>query len=235
MNRLYLAAGAQITLTATVEDGDGDTDTAVANITGSFAFRDDGPTVLGVVPDNASVNLIVNGSFEDPSTVPNGWLITNAITGWEDGADGIPFEIQQGGAGGLGAQHGVNLVELDSDTFGNTNVDQNPVDGTNATIFQTISTEAGQSYTLSFWYAPRPGAAASSGLEVRFGGDLVFELEPNANNPAVWQQLTVTVTADGPSSVLAFTSTGAQDELGIFIDNISLTASPILDDEDTTP
>ena len=135
----------------------------------------------------------------------------------------------------MGAQHGVDLAfEFDSDTFGNTNVDQNPVDGTNATIFQTISTEAGQSYTLSFWYAPRPGAAASSGLEVRFGGDLVFELLPNANNPAVWQQLTVTVTADGPSSVLAFTSTGAQDELGIFIDNISLTASPILDDEDTT-
>ena len=133
-----LAATAQITLTATIEDGDGDTDTATANITGSFAFRDDGPTVLSVVPDS-SVNLIVNGSFEDPSTVPNGWQITNAITGWQDGADGIPFEIQQGGVGGLGAQHGVNLVELDSDTFGNTNVDQNPVDGTNATIFQTIS------------------------------------------------------------------------------------------------
>ena len=90
-----LAATAQITLTATIEDGDGDTDTATANITGSFAFRDDGPAVLGVVPDNQSVNLIVNGSFEDPSTVPNGWLITNAITGWQDGADGIPFEFSR--------------------------------------------------------------------------------------------------------------------------------------------
>ncbi len=59
-------------------------------------------------------------------------------------------------------------------------------------------------------------------------------LPANGGNPTGWQQFTVTVTADGPSSVLAFTGTGAQDEHGIFIDNVGLTASAILDDEDTS-
>ncbi len=114
-----LAGGAQITLTATIEDGDGDTDTATADITGSFEFPRRRSDRAGRGAGLQSVNLIVNGSFENPSNVPGGWFITNAIPGWEDGADGIPFEIQQGGAGGLAAQHGVNLVELNSDTEGN--------------------------------------------------------------------------------------------------------------------
>ena len=46
-----------VTLTATIEDGDGDTDTAAVDITTSFAFEDDGPSITA---SGASPTLTVD-------------------------------------------------------------------------------------------------------------------------------------------------------------------------------
>ena len=51
--------------------------------------------------------------------------------------------------------------------------------------------------------------------------------------PDGWQQITVQVTATGPNSVLGFQGAGQANELGAFIDNVSLRSVVVLDDEDT--
>ena len=96
-------------------------------------------------------------------------------------------------------------------------------------------TIAGQTYELTFWYAPRAddGDADSSSMTVTWNGVLVHTIN-SANEPAGWQQITLQVTATGPNSVLGFGGTGQANELGAFIDNVSLRAmAVVLDDEDT--
>ena len=148
-------------VTFSLTDGDNDTSTASAGIGNLIQFRDDGPSIA------PNTNLIVNSSFEEGHANLSGadWDIYASIPGWTYGADHIPFEVQTGGAGGLAAEDGVALVELDGDTFGNPNhqppsATPDPVH-TDATIQQVISgTEAGQTYELTFWYSPRPGESA---------------------------------------------------------------------------
>ena len=220
----------------------------IADDDGSFvSFDDDGPVVTSVTQDSGLGNeLIVNGSFENLPANTIGspdWEIFHGIPGWTS-SGGIPFEIQTGGAGGLAAQSGNALIELDSDTEGNpanNNVgDINATGNTNATIQQMVpGTVAGQTYELTFWYAPRAGDGTNSaGLKVSFGGVEVLDIPANANpySSGSWHQITLTVTATGPSSVLAFTGTGSENEHGAFLDNVSLKASygNTIDDEDIT-
>ena len=228
-----------------IEDNDGDVDTALLPFdggdggVGAITFEDDGPHIISVTPQPTGPNLVVNGSFEDGHGLGSpDWDIYDSLPGWTKG-DGTPFEIQTGGVGGLGAQDGNALVELDSDTEGNP--DNQPPAGTvnppstNTTVQQTISTENGQTYELSFWYASRPDHEDSSGMKVFFGGVEVFDTDtdplgaPDANG---WYHITLEVTATGPSSVLAFQGTGAEDEFGALLDNVSLYATAgVLDDE----
>lgn len=237
--------GLKLDVTAT----DGDLDPVeksvtlnLANNDGSFiSFDDDGPTVKDVTP-TVGPNLVQNGSFEQGhgDIGSKDWNIYDSLTGgWTTGSDNIPFEVQTGGAGGLGAEDGNTLIELDGDTQGNpSHTPQGTPDPvhTDATIQQIVSgTEAGQTYELSFWYAPRPGDGTnSSGMQVFFEGNLVHDIPASPNPPAGWQLITLQVTATGPNSVLAFTGTGSENEFGAFLDNVSLHAVTILDDEDTT-
>ena len=226
-----------LSIQVTVEDFDHDTDSDSVDLASVIKFEDDGPTVLGVTKhDGYGDELIVNGSFEaGHGLAGSDWNIFNAIDGWT--SNGIPFEIQTGGAGGLGAQNGNALVELDGDTEGNpshTPGGTPDANNTNATIQQEVAgTVAGQTYELSFFYAPRPGYEGSSGMQVTFGGQVVWT---SPNPPAGgWQQITLTVTAPVNDAILAFSGTGAQDEFGAFLDNVSLKAvySSKIDDEDT--
>ncbi len=130
-------------------------------------------------------------------------------------------------------------VELDSDVEGNT-VDNNrkaTQTQTNTIIIQQTvgATVDGQTYELTFWYAPRPndGDDDSSSMKVLWNGQVVHEIVSSASTPAGWQQITVQVTATGPNSVLGFQGAGQANELGAFIDNVSLRSVVVLDDEDT--
>ncbi len=226
----------------TVMDDDGDEATATIDLGGRIVFEDDGPKAFNVT-GNSNQNLIVNGSFEDhsnPTLVGGQWAIYNAIPGWTDDngtpsqTDDVPFELQFSGAGGVAAQHGQILVELDSDTQGNPGLDDatNPAaPATHATIQQAgIPTVAGETYELTFYYSPRPGDGAnSSGLEVMWNGASVY----TTNGSIVgWQKITLQVTATGASSTLAFRAIGAgqENEYGALIDNVSLQAA-VLDDD----
>ncbi len=238
-----------VQLDVSVTDGDLDpiTDSAIAIIGsrgGSFiSFDDDGPVIFSVTQD-IGANLITNSSFETGhGLVGNNWEIypNLGVPGWTMGDDGIPFEVQTGGAGGVGAQSGNALIELDSDTEGNpgnnTVGDINPTSSTNATIQQSVAgTVAGQTYELSFWYAPRPGDGInSSGLRVLFEGTEVFAIPANGNpyTPGVFQKFTLFVTSTGSGSIVGFQGTGSENEYGALLDNVSLRAVTIIDDEDT--
>jgi T1SS-143 domain-containing protein len=216
----------------TITDGDGDT------APGSLKFNvdDDSPVIGAATQEGGPVgpNLLVNPSFEGSDVPSNDWGIRTAITGWNS-AGGIGFEIQNNGAGGIGPHSGNSLVELDSDT-GDRNATTVGAD-TNAVIQQTVATEAGATYEISFYYSPRPGDSQpdSSSMEVLWNGQVVKAIS-SVDQPDGWQLITVRVVADGPSSTLGFRGTGTEDEYGAFIDDASLrlVSSLILDDEDTT-
>lgn len=240
---VYLNSGT-VSATVTVTDGDGDTASQSADISKVVRFEDDGPTVSGVTYDQHGSNLIVNGSFEDghPQLGGSDWDIYTAIPGWTDGADGIPFEVQTGGVGGINAEDGKALIELDGDFQGNGHgtATPNPLH-TDATIQQTIATTAGEDYVLTFWYSPRPDHSGGtdgapnndSGLNVLWNGVVIDSID-STNLPSGWQQITLHVTGTG-DDVLAFQGTGPEDEFGALIDNVSLNSvNPTLDDEDTT-
>ena len=187
---IYLNNGT-LSATVTVTDGDGDTASQSADISKAIRFEDDGPTVSGVTYDQHGPNLIVNGSFEQGHAELTGsdWSIYSAIPGWTEGADGIPFEVQTGAAGGLAAQDGNALIELDGDTTGNPA--HQPPQGTpdpvhtDATIQQTIATTAGEDYVLTFYYSPRPDHSGGSdgqpnndsGLNVLWNGVVVDSID----------------------------------------------------------
>ncbi|WGD49493.1 DUF5801 repeats-in-toxin domain-containing protein [Bradyrhizobium sp. CB1650] len=240
-------AGAPLTLsnglikaTVTITDGDGDSSTASVNIGSQIKFLDDGPSVAG------NANLITNGSFEDghPDLGNGQWSIYHTLPAWtsadigQPGSDDdVPFEVQTGGVGGVPAQDGNALIELDSD-LGSGNLSGadnfNHSGHTNATIQQVVAgTEAGQTYELTFWYAPRPneGDANSGSLNVLWNGNVVKSIDSTGMTPGVWQQITVFVEGTGPNNVLAFQGAGQENSLGALIDNVSLVAAIVVDED----
>ena len=221
-------------VTFTVTDGDGDVSTASAGIGNLIQFRDDGPSIT---PPS---NLIVNGSFEEghPNLVGADWDIYSSLPGWTEGANHIPFEVQTGGVGGIAAEDGLALIELDGDRTGNPA--HQPPSGTpdpfntDCTIQQVISgTQAGVDYELTFWYTPRPGHSFGNddGLGVLWNGNVVHTIDSSGQPEGVWQQITLFVTGTGPGDTLAFQGEGDQDEFGAFIDNVSLIQAVVVDED----
>lgn len=229
----------------------GDSGTLTFNLASLFAATDaDGDSVVLTGGVNVTIendvplvatqtNLIVNGSFEDGHGLSGGqWSIYHTLNGgWTTGADGVPFEVQVGGPGGVPAQDGSALVELDSDfTGGNLSGDNhvNTTGHTNSTVQQVISgTEAGQTYELTFWYAPRPneGNADSGSMEVLWNGQVVKTIDSSGMTPGVWQQITVFVEGTGPGNELGFHAIGQENSLGALIDNVSLVAAVVVDED----
>jgi T1SS-143 domain-containing protein len=231
-----------INLTYTVTDRDNDT----AAGTLSVSIDDDIPIIGSGAATN---NLIVNGSFElgHDDLGNNQWSIYHTITGWTSKdigpagtAGDVPFELQTGNVGGVFAQDGNTLVELDSDLKSGdlTGGDHfNDSGHTNATIQQVVAgTQAGQSYELTFYYAPRPGEgdADSGSMEVLWNGTVVKTIDSTGMTPGVWQLITVSVVGTGPGDVLAFQGTGQENTLGAFIDNVSLVPVTFVDEDGLT-
>ncbi|TXT28472.1 MAG: hypothetical protein FD131_3053 [Rhodocyclaceae bacterium] len=162
-------------------------------------------------PAIAQANLVVNGSFEDYTTVtPGHWSIFNSGYGWTTGANGV--EIRNAVAGT--AADGVRFAELD--TTGN------------GWISQTIQTNAFQSLELAFSYAPRAGVAAkSNGIQIFWNDQSLGSITANGGSGPSWLDLVYDVQADSSGfGVLKFAAIGTSDGLGGSLDNISVTAIP---------
>jgi Ca2+-binding RTX toxin-like protein len=159
-------------------------------------------------------NLFVNGSFE---TVPvaqdqtaleldvEGWNTTQSMTFWQSGHESV------------GANDGYILMQVDA-RDASENVE---------TIEQSIETEIGETYLLSFAIALQPGADAStSAIEVVVDGSVLATVAPAST---AWETVTLNVTATQTTSSFAFRElAGQNDGIGALLDNVSLT--PVGDD-----
>jgi hypothetical protein len=157
----------------------------------------------------AGPNIVQNGSFDDLSLQAGQYVQVASTDGWT-ATNGI--EIRDGIAGN--AENGANYVELDV--------------AQNTTISQTLTTVAGDSYTLSFWYSDRSGvAAASNGMSFDVGnasGTIAGGTNNTGDND--WHEYLTTFTATSDSTVLSFSAGGVSDSLGESLDNVSVTAVP---------
>lgn len=181
------------------------------------------------------VNLIANGSFEDPE-VDGDWdifdLTTYPALAWavEFVAPfiGAPEEASlelHAGVNGWLSSSGDQYAELDSDWQG-----PEGTSGEEASVMisQTIDTIPGEEYRLSWDFSPRPGTTQpENDLEVFVSG-----LGKVANNTAagaganVWSSDSYTFTATDVETTVSFADDGDANSVGTFLDNVSLVCNP---------
>lgn len=175
-------------------------------------------------PLAAHANLIVNGSFEAQTQAGASWTVLAGLTGWQvDASSGVELRNNVAGA----AHDGANFIELDTNAgrFGNNTFDNS----TNSGIWQTVGTQAGASYELTWFYSPRGGVAADSNdIKIFWNGDLLTTSSGNGIGQTgnAWTSFSLTVTGTG-SDMLRFVAGGKADNLGGSLDNISLVATPV--------
>jgi PEP-CTERM motif len=181
-------------------------------------------TLAIAAPLAAHANLIVNGSFEAESQASASWTVLAGLTGWQaDASSGVELRNAV-----VGLSHdGANFVELDTNPgqFGNASFDNS----TNSGISQTVGTQAGTSYELTWFYSPRAGVAANSNdIKVYWNGALLTTSSGDGTGQAgnAWNSFSVTVTGTG-SDTLRFAAGGNADRLGGGLDSVSLVAAPV--------
>lgn len=201
-------------------------------------FRCEEPQVA-CVPSTS--NIFVNGGFEDPVVVHSDkWEVyPAAITGWTIAwRSDIPLTYnsinrpEPGNlelhSGVLGVAHsGSQYAELDSDWDGHANL----ISGEPAStvISQTIPTIIGATYTVDYWFAPRPNTNASNNnVTARWNGVVLNTTGPVAGGAGnltagSWTHYgPFNFIATSTSAVVSFTDEGTADSLGSFIDDVTV-------------
>jgi hypothetical protein len=160
-------------------------------------------SMLGGAMSACAGNIVLDPSFEMPAQGPysgalgDGWIVTQGtvlVTHFPGNTE----------AAHTGSQ--ALYMELDGGT---------------STLTQTLTTLAGQSYTVSFWAAdsfPNP-------LSLTFDGVTLFSGTAPTNfntSPSDYVQFSFTGTASTTSTILAITSTYDAGE-GTVIDDVSVT------------
>ncbi len=175
--------------------------------------------------------LLSNGDFESvDNTVgiangrrldqlnPGQWDVFSALPGGWNRLDGRGIEVQANGVlGGVTAHSGNLYVELDSHP-NNTNGGS-----TNSTMGQSFNFNTGF-YTLTFWYRPRTNEAADNGIQVRLGNTVLRNVDSTTGQSNSWVQYSNNffVAAAGAQNII-FQATGNANQLGGFVDTVSLT------------
>jgi Protein of unknown function (DUF642) len=186
------------------------------NITGVQAsvpegmIVDDAMNCVEDTPELLCKNLILNGSFEEPVADLN----THAGGRWES-FETIPYWSSTGGFeiwnnlyGGGSASSSQN-IELDG--------------AANTTISQSVTTEIGARYTLSFDFSARPGVASNSvAVTANSLSLLTATVDGTALSSNVWTPYQQSFVANATSTVISFADTGVSDSLGTLVDNVSL-------------
>ncbi len=186
---------------------------------------------------NPDENLIANGSFEIPNVSAGTYSIVPDINedissalewlvAWSTPQTGglLGLEIQDHVAGDPATGSGDQFAELDGD---------HPV-----TIAQTIATQPGETYTLSFKYSPRAGRDANDNMiEVKadgsvLGAALAVDGTPYANT--VWDTYTRTFVADDVSTTIEFADTGTDTSFGGYLDDVRLSCDEVVTEDPTT-
>ncbi|PXW89886.1 uncharacterized protein DUF642 [Nitrosomonas sp. Nm84] len=161
-------------------------------------------------PPPATVNLIINGGFEafTGDLGDNAYkLFKNGKVGpWQSSTNQI--ELWDSGHNGMSAPAGRAFTE---------------VDAYNGVLSQSVNTETGKYYGISFDYAGRPSFIASSKMEVLWNGAVIGTVMP-ANSTMTGYHFHATGT--GGNDVLAFRSVaGDNDSVGGLLDKVELIVS----------
>ena len=149
-------------------------------------------------------------SWDVFASLPGGWTSTT----------GAGIEVQTKKTIGITPQSGQHYVELDSEAASGI--------GSNSDMQQNLGALGAGEYDLSFWYRPRTGKGATDGILVEVLG-AGFSQSVVGTDTSQWVNLTFafTVAPAAGDIVLRFVATGKADELGGFLDTVSVTATPV--------
>lgn len=184
----------------------------------------------------SGLNMLVNGGFETPVVVngakwdifPDGtpgigwsvaWVNPAAVYQSQNAPNPSLQEYHRGVNGWL-PQEGNQYAELDSDWKG----PNDPLNNEPAlvTISQTVVTDPGKKYYLTYWFSPRPGTdAGQNQMTVKIDGVTVESPSGAGGGQTSWIKYSNEFTGDG-STVVEFIGGGTNDSLGIFLDNVSV-------------
>lgn len=153
-------------------------------------------------------NRLANGSFEDiEGMIAAGWgfYSAGAMNGWSL-LDDPRAEVVWSGYHGVTATDGGYMLDLDASP-GNMSLGQVMTDAVD-----------GQVYTVSFDAAdPR----MNNGVEVYWGGELVGTADPQGTSMSSYEFEITGGSGDG-SNLLMIQGTGPEDNVGAYIDNVSV-------------
>lgn len=181
--------------------------------------------------------LVGDGSFESVIvTNPSTKTVTTATYHWWDplrlfpiyqtSTITDPLQIQQ--LTSVGPWSTSDLIETWTSTDpskpasnGKTFIELDSGEKPNNAIWQTIKTEAGKSYDLSFDFAMREGTSAiTNAFQVLWNGEVIKTVVPGST---AWNNMKLYVVGTGSLDKLEFREMGSDtDSLGTFLDNISL-------------
>jgi hypothetical protein len=159
-------------------------------------------------------NLLTNGSFESPDVAAGTAQVFTTpgdVPGWTDDSGVCGIEIQDHCCGT--PIDGAQFMEVDSDCP--------------AVVRQTVATQPGASYVITFDYSPRPGPSLGnpfdSAVDVIWNGATIDTLIGIAVGDTDWTPHAYSVTATGTTSTIEFTESGGAnptDSTGGYIDHV---------------
>ena len=174
-------------------------------------------------------NLVVNGSFEAPTTPLNpGWTQLDAgdpLPGWEIQSGSVDIFRAVFGAPLPNVPHGLQVLDMEGAGPGQ--------------IGQLVPTVPGRDYRLSFWLSSNPFCdEAVERLFVLFGDDwnttIDFQTAGHDLNNMRWEHHEFVVPQNNPVAYIIFASAGA-GACGPLIDDVVIVPTVTDTDEDGVP
>jgi len=170
----------------------------------------------GYTVTTSGPNLIVNGSFEDlgnTSATGYGAVATGAIAGWRTVDPTAEIDLHNDGKGNTYATDGDYVLDTGASP-------------SNIELVQDVAGMSdGQTYVLRL-DAGDLDTLDNNAIEIRFGGELVGILNPDAGTMESFEFVLTGGMGDG-SDQLKLTELGALDNHGLQLDNISIHAATV--------
>ena len=176
--------------------------------------------ILGTSRISQAIELVSNGSFEQPSVPQLDFQLLPSIPGWT---------LASGSQPGVGPRAGSPpSIELQNSTVGPAfdgsqyvELDSVSVSG----IYQDINTTVGQTYQLQFAFSPRP-LVNDNRLNITWGGSLIDSLSANGVGLSTtdWTVYTYNLLATSSTTRLMFDNFNENpDTVGTLVDAVSIT------------
>jgi len=170
-------------------------------------------TSIWLASHSVSASLIVNGGFEETDVKTNTWkwFTSDKVQGW----NGSNIEIWDSYSN-VDAFEGSQFAELNA----------HPSNGQAFSIFQTIGTEIGIYYDLSFAYRARKNNNEAFLFSLIKSDSDLLDMRFDDHTDGKWSTFNLNFEATSMYTTVMFTSlTPSSGTVGNFLDDISLTRS----------